>query len=65
MSNKTSSRQVQLNHRADALNKNRGTPGTNPTNAKVHGNRGKQLNPNQGRPASQSMTTMVVDAKRR
>lgn len=37
----------QTNHRADALNKNKGTSGTNPTNAKVNGNRGKQLNPNQ------------------
>jgi hypothetical protein len=37
----------QQNHRADALNKNSGTSGTNPVNAKVHGNRGKQLNPNQ------------------
>lgn len=48
MSNKPSSRQAQINHRADALNHNRGTSGTNPTNAMVHGNRGKQLNPNQG-----------------
>ncbi|MBF8164727.1 hypothetical protein IVE04_26580 [Pseudomonas mendocina] len=37
----------QHNHRSDALNNNRGTSGTNPTNARVHGNRGKQLNPNQ------------------
>jgi len=37
----------QANHRADSLNKNKGTSGTNSTNAKVHGNRGKQLNPNQ------------------
>lgn len=37
----------QQNHRADSLNNNRGTSGTNQTNAKVHGNRGKQLNPNQ------------------
>jgi hypothetical protein len=64
MSSKTSSRQAQLNHRADALNKNRGTSGTNPTNAKVHGNRGKQLNPNQGRPAHKSKSSMVIDAKR-
>lgn len=35
------------NDRADALNNNRGTAGTNPTNAYVHGNLGKQLNPNQ------------------
>ena len=38
--------QKQPDQRSDALNKNRGTSGTNPTNAKVHGNRGKQLNPN-------------------
>lgn len=37
----------QHNDRADALNNNRETAGTNPTNAYVHGNRGKQLNPNQ------------------
>lgn len=39
--------QQQRNHRADTLNNNKGTSGTNPVNAKVHGNRGKQLNPNQ------------------
>lgn len=39
--------QQQLNHRADALNANRGTSGTNVTNAQVNGNRGRQLNPNQ------------------
>lgn len=37
----------QQNDRSDALNNNRGSSGTNPTNAHVHGNRGKQLNPNQ------------------
>lgn len=37
----------QQNDRANALNSNRGTTGTNPTNANAHGNRGKQLNPNQ------------------
>lgn len=36
--------QHQLTHKANMLNKNMGTPGTNLTNAKVHGNRGKQLN---------------------
>lgn len=36
----------QANHRADTLNQNKGTNGTNRTNAQVHGNRGKQLNPN-------------------
>ncbi len=39
--------QQQQNNRADALNTNRGTTGTNPVNAHVQGNRGKQLNPNQ------------------
>jgi len=38
--------QQQLNHHADSLNVNRGTSGTNITNAKVHGNRGAQLDPN-------------------
>lgn len=37
----------QQNDRSDALNNNRGSSGANPTNAHVHGNRGKQLNPNQ------------------
>lgn len=36
----------QQNDRSDALNNNPGSSGTNPTNAHVHGNRGKQLNPN-------------------
>lgn len=55
--------QQQLDHRADALNKNRGTPGTNITNAKVHGNRGKQKNPNRktGVTASQELKS---EAKR-
>lgn len=35
------------NDRANVLNNNRGTSGTNPTCANAHGNRGKQLNPNQ------------------
>ncbi|MEE5037688.1 hypothetical protein V2K58_13340 [Pseudomonas alliivorans] len=43
----TSQQRQQQNDRANALNNNRGTSGTNPTNAHVHGNRGKQLNPNQ------------------
>jgi hypothetical protein len=38
--------QQQLNHHADTLNVNRGTSGTNITNAQVHGNRGALLNPN-------------------
>lgn len=37
----------QNNHKANQGNPNKGTSGTNPDNAKVHGNRGKQLNPNQ------------------
>lgn len=45
---KGSATQCQLNQRADALNSNKGTSGTNIVNAYVHGNRGKQLNPNQG-----------------
>ena len=40
--------QRQADHHANQLNPNKGTPGTNPANAQVHGNRGKQLNPNQG-----------------
>lgn len=43
----TSQQRQKQNDRANALNNNRGTSGTNPTNAHVHGNRGKQLNPNQ------------------
>jgi len=43
-SSKNTAGQRQANHRADALNNNKGTSGTNPINAKVHGNRGKQLN---------------------
>jgi hypothetical protein len=38
--------QQQLNNLADARNKNIGTTGTNSINAKVQGNKGKQLNPN-------------------
>ncbi len=34
------------NH-ANQLNQNKGSDGVNQQNAKVHGNRGKQLNPNQ------------------
>ncbi|MEE4675465.1 hypothetical protein [Pseudomonas viridiflava] len=47
MAQKTNQTTQQQNHRSDSLNNNRGTSGTNPTNAQVHGNRGKQLNPNQ------------------
>ena len=35
------------NHKADQNNPNKGTKGVNKTYAKVHVNRGKQLNPNQ------------------
>lgn len=42
----TSARQSQLNHRADTLNANRGTAGTNRAYDQMNGNRGKQLNPN-------------------
>lgn len=39
-------KQTQNNDKANAMNNNRGTSGNNPTNAQAHGNRGKQLNPN-------------------
>lgn len=35
------------NHKANQGNNNKGTSGTNPANAKVHGNKGNQMNPNQ------------------
>ncbi|WP_230371311.1 hypothetical protein [Paludibacterium denitrificans] len=34
------------NQRSNALNSNKGTTGSNVTNAKSHGNRGAQLNQN-------------------
>lgn len=34
------------NNQANMQNPNKGSSGTNSQNAKVHGNRGKQLNPN-------------------
>ena len=37
----------QLNQ-VNQSNANNGTSGTNKQNAQVHGNRGKQMNPNQG-----------------
>ena len=37
----------QNNHKANQGNANKGTSGSNQANSKVHGNRGKQLNPNQ------------------
>lgn len=36
------------NPQADIKNANRGTSGTNPTYDKAQGNRGKQMDPNQG-----------------
>jgi len=41
------SKNAEKNQRSNAKNPNRGTAGNNPINAKVNGNRGKQLNPNQ------------------
>jgi hypothetical protein len=38
----------QPNHDADIQNPNRGTSGTNSTYDKNQGNRGKQMDPNQG-----------------
>lgn len=35
------------NHKDNQANSNKGTSGNNPANAKVYGNRGKQMNPNQ------------------
>ena len=47
MAKKASSKTVKSNNqRSNAKNPNYGTKGTNHTNARVHGNRGKQLNPN-------------------
>lgn len=34
------------NHKANQGNSNKGTSGTNSVNAKVNGNRGAQMNPN-------------------
>lgn len=45
--NSISQQRHPQNYRSDALNNNRGTSGSNPTNAHIHGNRGKQLNPSQ------------------
>lgn len=42
-----SNQNKENNHKADQANRNKGTTGTNPVNAKVDGNRGKQKNPNQ------------------
>lgn len=35
------------NHKANQNNTNKGTSGSNLANAKVQGNKGKQMNPNQ------------------
>lgn len=48
-SQKQAPSRANLNHRANQLNPNRGTAGTNAAYAAVHGNRGRQLNPNQAR----------------
>ena len=47
MNQKNTQHRTQQNQRSDALNTNRGTPGSNKTNSHANGNRGKQLNPNQ------------------
>lgn len=39
----------QNNHKANQSNSNKGTSGTNESFDKVQGNKGKQLNPNQGK----------------
>jgi hypothetical protein len=44
MSKKITPQQNQANQ----ANSNKGTSGVNKQNAQVHGNRGKQMNPNQG-----------------
>ena len=44
-SNNNNNHQVN-NDKANSKNPNKGTSGSNIINAKVHGNRGKQLNPN-------------------
>jgi len=44
------------NHNADIKNPNKGTPGTNTTYDKAQGNRGKQMNPNQGNKSGNSGT---------
>lgn len=42
--------QVALDHKANSLNANRGTEGTNRVFDQAQGNRGKQMNPNQKQP---------------
>lgn len=46
MAKQNNTTKTNLNHHANQLNTNKGTIGTNKVNAKVQGNRGKQLNPN-------------------
>lgn len=46
MNQSTTKTRQQSNHHANILNDNKGTSGNNIVNAKVHGNRGKQMNPN-------------------
>jgi hypothetical protein len=41
--------QKQSDHHSDQMNRNIGTEGTNKTNAKLHGQRGADLNPNRKR----------------
>jgi hypothetical protein len=41
-----SNSKANADHKANQGNSNRGTSGNNQSNAKAHGNRGKQLNPN-------------------
>ena len=38
---------TQQNHKSDQGNANKGTSGQNKPHSQVHGNRGKQMNPNQ------------------
>lgn len=40
------SNKANANQKANQANSNKGTSGTNIANAKVHGNRGAQMNPN-------------------
>jgi len=44
---KLAARLAANNHKANTLNRNIGSSGTNITNDKMQGNRGKQMNPNQ------------------
>lgn len=55
----------QPDHNADIKNANRGTPGTNTTWDHAHGNRGKQLNPNQRPEAGSKGPTMPPSGPKR